>query len=81
MNETIPFPKQPRTPPEPDDDDEDETDEDESPRSRLLVLAVVALLVVGGWFLSNKLASLARIQDCVLSGRHNCAPIDTPSGG
>ena len=77
MSETIPFPRPPKAePPEPDDD-EDDDGEDTPPHSRLLVLGLVALLVVGGWFLSVKLANLARMQDCVLSGRHNCAPIDT----
>jgi len=81
MSDTIPFPKPPQPKPPEDDEDEEDGDEEPSRRSPLLVLVLIALLVVGGWFLANKLASLARVQDCVLSGRHNCAPIETPGGG
>jgi len=76
MSDTIPFPKPPHA--EPEDEDEEE-DEEPSRLSPLWVLVLIATLVVGGWFLANKLASLARLQDCVLSGRHNCAPIETPN--
>jgi len=36
---------------------------------------VVVLAVVGVW-LVIQLADLRKNQDCVLSGRRNCAPID-----
>lgn len=38
--------------------------------------AVVALLVVAGLWLANSLADLRKNQDCALSGRRNCAPIE-----
>lgn len=41
-----------------------------------LVIAVV-LLVVGLW-LARELRSASRIQDCVMSGRSNCQPIEVP---
>jgi hypothetical protein len=42
-------------------------------------LLVAILLVVGlGYFLTVKLREMSEIQDCVMSGRTNCAPI---SGG
>jgi hypothetical protein len=47
--------------------------------SPVVLLAVTAVIVVGGYFLSGKLREMARIQDCAMSGRTNCAPIDTSS--
>jgi hypothetical protein len=40
-----------------------------------LVLAAV-LLAVGLW-LAREIRSSSQIQDCVMSGRSNCAPIDS----
>jgi hypothetical protein len=37
----------------------------------MLLLAGVA------WFVLQKVSDMAAIQDCVMSGRNNCAPIDT----
>lgn len=39
------------------------------------LVIVVVLLVVGLW-LARELGSAGRIQDCVMSGRSNCQPID-----
>jgi hypothetical protein len=36
------------------------------------------LLIVGGFFLARALHGSAQVQDCVLSGRTNCAP-DSPA--
>jgi len=41
-------------------------------------LLVIALLVVGAWLVITRLTEDARVQDCVQSGRRNCAPIDDP---
>ena len=41
-------------------------------------LAIALLLLVVGLFLTQKLAQMAKIQDCVMSGRTNCAPIEVP---
>lgn len=44
-----------------------------------VTLLIAAALMIGlGYFLSVKLREMSRIQDCVMSGRTNCAPI---SGG
>jgi hypothetical protein len=43
----------------------------------LLGLLVALLLVVVGLILVRVLGSTGRLQDCVMSGRSNCAPIDT----
>ncbi len=50
--------------------------ENKPPIGALIALLVVAALVLGGWFLTHELGSAARIQDCVASGRTNCAPVD-----
>jgi hypothetical protein len=42
-----------------------------------LVIAVI-LLVIGLW-LARELRSASQIQDCVMSGRSNCQPIDVPA--
>jgi hypothetical protein len=39
-------------------------------------LALALFLVVIGFFLAQRLAGSARFQDCVLSGRSNCAVLD-----
>jgi hypothetical protein len=46
------------------------------PSARTLLIA--AILMVGlCYFLSVKLREMARIQDCAMSGRTNCVPVDT----
>jgi hypothetical protein len=48
-----------------------------SPRRALVgLLAIVALIVVV-LFIMHRLNQAASIQDCVASGRTNCAPIAT----
>jgi hypothetical protein len=48
-------------------------------RHRMIVnaigFAVCILLIVAGVWLANKIAEVRRDQDCVLSGRRNCAQI------
>jgi len=60
-------------------------DEPDDYRHRQLVnvfaFIVCALLVAGGIWLANKIADLRRDQDCVLSGRRNCAPISITGPG
>jgi hypothetical protein len=43
-----------------------------------LPMLVVAVLVVAGWFLIRQFQADAKLQDCVMSGRKNCAPLDVP---
>jgi hypothetical protein len=45
----------------------------------LIALAVVVLLAGVGWILVQRLTAMSRAEDCVMSGRKNCAPIDTGS--
>jgi hypothetical protein len=67
----------PDDPPDPDPDPDPEPEPDPR-RSALVRLLIVLLLVLGGVALVHKLASVSHLQDCVMSGRTNCAPIDLP---
>jgi hypothetical protein len=49
-----------------------------APRSALAAIGVIALLIVGGLWLMHVLGGAAAMQDCVSSGRTNCAPIAAP---
>lgn len=42
-------------------------------------LAVTVILVAGGMWIANTMAEMRKKEDCVLSGRHNCAPIEVPT--
>ena len=53
--------------------------EDPSGPSPLTMLVVAVVLTVGGYFLSVKLRDLGRMQDCLMQGRTNCAPLAAPS--
>jgi hypothetical protein len=57
----------------------DDRKQQASQRASLIALGVVVLLFVLGWFLTRELYSNQKIEDCVLSGRTNCVPIDAPS--
>ena len=57
----------------------DDRKQQASRRSSLIALGVVVVLFVLGWFLTREIYSNQKIEDCVLSGRTNCMPIDTPS--
>jgi hypothetical protein len=55
------------------DDDED----DSSRRGPLIAMGVVVLLVVVGWLITQALHNSTRLEDCLMSGRTNCAPVQT----
>lgn len=58
-----------------DSDDEDGAD---PPRHRALIgLLLLVGLVVAVLFVVHELQESSRMQDCLASGRTNCAPIDT----
>jgi hypothetical protein len=42
----------------------------------LLAFTVIVMLTAAGVWLADSLAALRKTQDCVLSGRRNCAMID-----
>jgi hypothetical protein len=47
----------------------------------LVGLLITLLLVLGGMLLVRVLGRAARLQDCVMSGRTNCAPIESSGPG
>jgi hypothetical protein len=47
-----------------------------SHRAAIVGLVVCLVLVLGGLFLVYKLKAMSELQDCVMQGRTNCAPID-----
>lgn len=51
-----------------------------SARGPLVALVVVVLVLLAAIALIRELAKADRVQDCVLAGRSNCAPIRTPGG-
>jgi len=53
--------------------------QDGNRRGPLIALGVVVVLFVVGWLLAHELYANGRLEDCLLSGRTNCAPIDTRS--
>jgi hypothetical protein len=48
-----------------------------SQRAALIGLAICLALVLGGLFLVYALKKSSDLQDCVMQGRTNCAPVDT----
>ncbi len=46
-----------------------------SPRGPLLALVAIVLVVLGSLWVMHRISSADAIQDCVASGRTNCAPI------
>jgi hypothetical protein len=51
----------------------------DSQRRSLIALGVVVLLFLVGWILAREIYANDKVEDCVLSGRTNCMPIDTQS--
>jgi hypothetical protein len=53
---------------------------DDDYRHRMMVnlaaLAVTIMLAIAGGWLAMQIADMRKQQDCFLSGRRNCAPID-----
>jgi hypothetical protein len=43
-----------------------------------LALIVTILLVVAGIWIADTMATMRKNQDCVLSGRRGCTPVDVP---
>jgi hypothetical protein len=47
----------------------------------LVTVAIVVLLAGAGWLLVQQMVSDAKLQDCVMSGRKNCAPVEVNGAG
>ena len=52
-----------------------ENDDQPNRRGALIGLVVIVVLVLGGLWISHVLRGASAIQDCVMSGRTNCAPV------
>jgi hypothetical protein len=61
----------------PDDDSHDH----DSRRPAVIGLIVVLVLVLAGYFLFTALRQNGQMEDCLMSGRKNCAPIEAPASG
>jgi hypothetical protein len=48
-------------------------------RPAVIGLLLLLALVVGSYFLVTALQHNAKLEDCLMSGRKNCAPIETPA--
>jgi hypothetical protein len=48
-------------------------------RGALIGLVITALLVVTGYYLMTVLRHQGQMEDCLMSGRSNCAPVDIPT--
>lgn len=54
--------------------------EDDERRTRsLAALALILALALASLYLVQRLRAVSELQDCVMSGRSNCAPIDPAS--
>jgi hypothetical protein len=49
-----------------------------SRRGPLAAIVLIALLLAGGLWLQRHLRANANMEDCLMSGRKNCAPISAP---
>ena len=59
--------------------DEPDDDRDSGPlRGPLIMLVVLVVAIAGTVFIMHRIHDASAIQDCVASGRTNCAPIATP---
>jgi len=59
--------------------DDQEPTEEERWRSNLILLIVAVVVVVVGVYLFNWMIDQLKLQECLESGRFNCAPIITPA--
>ena len=51
--------------------------DDGSQRRSLIALGIVVGLFALGWFLAHELYTSGKLEDCLMSGRTNCEPIQT----
>jgi hypothetical protein len=57
----------------------DDPDQGGSPRSALAGLAIAVVLLAIGVWLAHELTAASKMQDCLMSGRTNCNPVETPA--
>lgn len=54
----------------------DPSQDEPSRRATLIGLVIAIVLVLAGWWLARELTAASRMQDCLMSGRTNCNPIE-----
>ena len=54
-----------------------EQEQQPSRRAAIVTMVVIALAVLGAIYMVNRLHQMSAVQDCVMAGRTNCAPIQT----
>ena len=55
----------------------------QQPRSKpfpWVAFVAVAVLAGVGWYIVSGMSDDSKIQDCVMAGRKNCAPVDPKAG-
>jgi hypothetical protein len=59
---------------------EDGRGDDDAARqtAALMGFIVILVLAIAGVVLVRELTKNAKLEDCLMSGRRNCAPIETP---
>ena len=58
---------------------EDGGDGTEQRRSAALIgLIIILALAIAGVVIVRELREKSQLEDCLMSGRHNCAPIEVP---
>lgn len=57
----------------------DDDDPQPSRRGALVAFAVIAIAVLAMIYVVQRLHQASAIQDCVMAGRSNCAPIAAPA--
>jgi hypothetical protein len=60
-------------------DPNDQDDGDGNRRGAVIGLVITALLVIAGYYLMTVMRHQGQVEDCLMSGRSNCAPIDIPT--
>jgi hypothetical protein len=50
-----------------------------STRGLLIVFAALGMALVLGYLFVNKMVDISRQEDCALSSRRNCAPVELPN--
>jgi hypothetical protein len=58
---------------------EDGGDGEQRRSAALIGLIIILALAVAGVVIVRELREKSRLEDCLMSGRHNCAPIEVPA--
>ena len=58
--------------------DQEDPEQGGNPNAAMAGLAIAVVLLAIGVWLAHELTSASRMQDCLMSGRRNCNPIEAP---